>query len=374
MNNTTTSFKSLALKNTVIFNPVLVQLIGICPIVGASTSMFSSVLLTVLLTLVLCLTSLVASVALKKVSRWLRVALYLIIGAAIICPVQFALEMLSVELELSTKIFLPLLAISSLTAVHCEQVSVKNPVKASLADSFALSIGYGVVFLITGFFRELLGKGTLFGIETAMPKVPGMLLPFGGLIVLAYLAVALRAYVNKFHPQFADESLIKIKRESLKIREAEQEAPVEEKPTEPEAVRVNEEPQQIELFSEFWEDAERPAPKPKKKITIEKPSLSSPVKREEYVAENVEINKEEINPPETDAQAPTQTAPQIPVEPEAPVQKAPAAEESVPETKTSASEDYFSSISQGFDDLIRSIEADTFTAKNKNNTQENGKE
>ncbi len=372
MNNTTPSFKSLTLKNTVIFNPVLVQLIGICPIVGASTSMFSSVLLTVLLTAVLCLTSLIASAALKKVSRWVRVALYLIIGAAIICPVQFALEALQVNLELSTRIFLPLLAISSLTAVHCEQVSVKNPVKASLADSFALSIGYGIVFLITGFFRELLGKGTVFGIETIMPvNFSGMLLPFGGLIVLAYLAVALRAYVNKFHPQFADESLIKIKRESLKIREEEQKPSAEEVQAIPEPVHENEEPQQIELFNEFWEE-ERPVPKPKKKITIEKPSLSAPEKREDYVAAPVAPPAEETQPEEPVATQAEATEPQSSAPSEAPVQAAETEKEAAP--TTSASDDYFSSISQGFDDLIRSIETDTFTAKNTNNKQDNGEE
>ena len=93
------------------------------------------------------------------------------------------------------KIYIPLIAVNSMTAVHCEQFSVKNSVKLSLYDAAAAGFGASIVFLVVGAVRELLGTGRLFDC-VIYPEDYGMLLFVlapGAFLALGYLI----AIVNK---------------------------------------------------------------------------------------------------------------------------------------------------------------------------------
>lgn len=207
-------------KGAFIFNPVLVQLVGICPIVAAAGSVTSALLLSAAFAADMIVTCVIASAAMKDFPRYLRVALYLLFGLAIVCPMMYVLEeAMQLSLPLGTSIYLPLMAINSVAAVHCEQFSVKNSVRDSFADALAVSIGYSAVFVITGAIREYLGSGTLAGRALPLPfKLSGMLMPFGGLIVLAYLAVLLKWYISRFHPEYLGETIMKIQNTSFSAR------------------------------------------------------------------------------------------------------------------------------------------------------------
>ena len=67
-------------------NPVLVQVIGICPIAAAATSLMNSLLLSLVFTFSLILSEVIASALLKKFSRWVRMGVYALIGVAAVFP------------------------------------------------------------------------------------------------------------------------------------------------------------------------------------------------------------------------------------------------------------------------------------------------
>jgi len=146
--NKTPSFKDIFLKNAVIFNPVLIQLAGLCPVVAASTSLKSSAMLSAVAFAELIAVSVIASALLKKLPRWVRVPLYFVIGLALICPALWYVETQTLTvLSMSMKIFIPLIAINSVVAVHCEQFAVKNDVKTAFFSSAAAGIGASLVLL-----------------------------------------------------------------------------------------------------------------------------------------------------------------------------------------------------------------------------------
>lgn len=238
---------NMLFKGSLIFNPVLVQLVGICPIVAASTSLFSSVLLSLVFAADMIITCVIASAAMRDFPRFIRVALYLIFGLAVTCPIMYILEEFTdLTLSVSTSIYLPLMAVNSVAAVHCEQFSVKNTVRDSFADALAVSLGYSAVFIVTGTLREYLGSGSIAGHPAPLPhKLPGMLMPFGSLIILGYLAVVLKWYISKLHPQYLEETIMKIQNTSFKLRRVpEAPAPVHKVPA---AVRPDEAPDEFEL-------------------------------------------------------------------------------------------------------------------------------
>ena len=196
------SFKEILKKGALIYNPVLVQLVGLCPVVAASTTFVQAAALSVAMCLELFVACFAASTFLKNFPRWIRVPLYFLIGIIFVCPVLYYFETYSlIDISLGMKIYIPLTAINSVVAVHCEQFAVKNNVRLALYDAAASGIGVSVIFLITGAVREILGRATFAGIPVNIPvTLHGMTLPFGCLILLGFLAAGLKAFAAKYYP------------------------------------------------------------------------------------------------------------------------------------------------------------------------------
>ena len=203
--NKSPSFKDIFLKNAVIFNPVLIQLAGLCPVVAASTNLKSAVMLSAVALAELIAVSVIASALLKKLPRWVRVPLYFVIGLVLICPALWYVETQTLTvLSMSMKIFIPLIAINSVVAVHCEQFAVKNDVKTAFFSSVAAGIGASVVFIVAGALREIIGLSSLGGIELNLPVAfRGMTLPFGCLILLGFMSAALKTFIGKKYPEYS---------------------------------------------------------------------------------------------------------------------------------------------------------------------------
>ena len=258
------SLHSMVLKGAWIFNPVLIQTAGICPAVAASTDFISALYFTVLFTFITFLTCFAACAALKKVPRWVRVAVYMILGIAVIFPALRLSEVLGLGINARIQVYLPLLAVNSVTAVHCEQYSVKHSVKESMIDAFAVCLGFGAVLLLTGAIREILAYSSIAAVPLNLPvKLSGMVLPFGCFIILGYLAMFLRWYISKYHPKYLELTSVKIKETEFGLRKGQDDssdygdefedeadepaAPSAPQPEEP----VNTEPEEI-VFDDMW--------------------------------------------------------------------------------------------------------------------------
>ncbi len=210
MNDKNPSLKSMIHTAGFLRNPVLVQVIGICPVAAAATSLINALALSVVFSLSLILCEIIASLFLKKVSRWIRMGIYSIIGIVIILPVMYLLEKHSLALLSSLGIYLPLMAMSSFNCVHCEKFAVKNSVKMSFFDAVASSVGYCAILIIAGAFRELFGNGTLLGFDIPfIDGLRGLLFPFGGLLLIGMLSAFHRSRLIKNHPDKVGDDELK---------------------------------------------------------------------------------------------------------------------------------------------------------------------
>lgn len=222
----TPSFKDMLIKNAVILNPVLVQLVGLCPVVAASSSLKNAVILSAVACAELIAVCVIASALFKKLPRWARVPLYFVIGLVLICPVLWYVETKTLTvLSLGMKLFIPLIAINSVVAVRCEQFAVKNSVKSAFYDAASAGIGASVVFVIAGALREILGSGSIGGIALDIPvQYKGMALPFGCLVLLGFMAAVLKTFIAKKYPDYtAEETELAEEKQAEAVHEAEQE-------------------------------------------------------------------------------------------------------------------------------------------------------
>ena len=189
-------------NSAVIKNPLLFEAIGLCPVVAIAHSLKLAVFLAVVTAVELIVCEIITSKFLKNVRRYWRVALYTIFGVAVIFPIMYVTNRLFPNMSANFGIYLPLMAVNSLIALHCERVAVKNDVKTSFIDAVSASLSYGVVAIIVGFLRELFANGTIWGNNLNLTvKLPAFLMPFGGLILMGFLAAGLKAFIGAKYPE-----------------------------------------------------------------------------------------------------------------------------------------------------------------------------
>ena len=210
------SFSDALFSSTFIHNPVLIQAAGLCAIVAVATTLKTAVLLAAAFFPVLIITQVFACVALKRVPRWIRVAIYLLLGTAIISGIIYAIDIFVPEIRLGSGIYLALTAANSIISLHCEKLAVKTDLRHAFFDSVATALGYAAVIIPVGALREIIGSSTIWGVNIRVPVIyPAVLMPFGGFIFIAFFAAALKALINKRFPEQSAETEMKIKKTSV---------------------------------------------------------------------------------------------------------------------------------------------------------------
>ena len=245
------SFSDALFSSTFIHNPVLIQAAGLCAIVAVATTLKTAVLLAAAFFPVLIITQVFACLALKKVPRWIRVAIYLLIGTAIIAGIIYAIDTFMPEISLGAGIYLALTEANSIIALHCEKLAVKTDLRHAFFDSVATALGYAAVIIPVGALREMIGSSTIWGANIKVPMTyPAILMPFGGFLVLAFFAAALKALINKRFPEHSAETEMKIKKTSVIVSKKnlpENLAPAEEEKETAEAEETVETEETVEV-------------------------------------------------------------------------------------------------------------------------------
>jgi len=193
------------LAGAVLQNPVLVQAAGLTAVIVAGTTLQGALWISAVTALHLILCELLASL-MKPIPAWLRVAVYFAVGLAIACPMTFFVDYLTDKLYASgldilagpsalspLRLFLPLMAVNALTAMRCERYAILHTPGDALRDAVANSLGYAAVAVVTGGLRELLGYGTLLGVQLSKNlHIRGLWMPFGGFLLLGAMAALLK--------------------------------------------------------------------------------------------------------------------------------------------------------------------------------------
>ncbi len=219
----------LFLRNAGLFNPVLVQAVGLCPVVAMATSLRGSALLALVAAVVITLSELIASLCMKRIVRWVRIALYILLGGVLVLPFMMFLEKHEPELFSSLGLYLPIMAVNSLVVLRCERFAVKIKPISALKDGLTASFGYAAVLIAVGSIREILGSGSIGGfVFKPNHNLTGLLLPFGGFLMLGFFAAFLRSIISAYWPRYLDR-----KQPKPHVRRKPKKAPV---PVEPETL------------------------------------------------------------------------------------------------------------------------------------------
>lgn len=189
------NFKKQFKEGLITKNPVLVQLLGLCSVLAITTSLFNGIGMGISVTIILICSNVVISLLRKVVPDKIRIAAFIVVISGFVTMVDLLAQAFVPALSRSLGVFLPLIVVNCIILGRAEAFASKNNVLTSAADGLAQGIGYTAVLLIMCIVREILGSGTLGGVQV-MPSsyqpVMLMVLPFGGFLTLGALIAAVQ--------------------------------------------------------------------------------------------------------------------------------------------------------------------------------------
>ena len=144
-------------------NPVLVQILGMCPTLAVSTSLFNGIGMGICATLVLMCSNLVISLLRNIIPNKVRIAAFIVVIAGFVTCVDLLLKAFVPALSDSLGVFIPLIVVNCIILGRAEAVAYKNPPLASVVDGLTQGIGFTCALTILSVAREFLGSGTFGG-------------------------------------------------------------------------------------------------------------------------------------------------------------------------------------------------------------------
>lgn len=146
-------------------NPITIQVLGICSALAITAELQASVVMAISVIFVMGVGNVVISLMRNIIPSKIRIIVQLVVIATLVIIVDQVLKAFAYELSKTLSVFVGLIITNCIIMGRFEAFALGNNVWRSLLDGIGNALGYGVILIIVGFFRELLGSGTLFGIK-----------------------------------------------------------------------------------------------------------------------------------------------------------------------------------------------------------------
>lgn len=146
-------------------NPVIVQVLGICSALAVTAKLEPAVVMTISVTAVLALANVIISLLRNTIPTSIRIIVQLVVVAALVVIVDQVLKAWNYEVSKALSVFIGLIITNCIIMGRLEAFAMSNRPWPSFLDGIGNGLGYGIILIIVGFFRELLGSGTLFGYQ-----------------------------------------------------------------------------------------------------------------------------------------------------------------------------------------------------------------
>ncbi|MCL4409063.1 MAG: NADH:ubiquinone reductase (Na(+)-transporting) subunit D [Gammaproteobacteria bacterium] len=204
-------------------NPIALQILGICSALAVTTSMSVSLVMSLAVIFVTAFSNLFVSLIRNHIPSSIRIIVQMTIIASLVIVVDQILKAYAYEMSKQLSVFVGLIITNCIVMGRAEGFAMTNTPGMSFLDGVGNGIGYGFVLMVVGFFRELLGAGSVFGF-TILPTVQdgGWYVP-NGLLLLppsAFFIIGLMIWVIRaVNPEQVEDNEFKMK-QNTKPQEA----------------------------------------------------------------------------------------------------------------------------------------------------------
>ena len=146
-------------------NPTFVQMLGMCPTLAVTSSAINGAGMGLSTTCILVLSNAFISLLRKVIPDKVRIPSYIVIIASFVTVIQFLMQAYLPSLNDSLGIYIPLIVVNCIILGRAESYASKNKVLPSIFDGLGMGLGFTIGLTLIGMFRELIGKGCVFGFQ-----------------------------------------------------------------------------------------------------------------------------------------------------------------------------------------------------------------
>ena len=180
-------------------NPVIIQVLGICSALAVTSKLEPSLVMAIAVVIVAAFANVIISLLRNTIPNRIRIIVQLVVVAALVTIVSEVLKAFAYDVNKELSVFVGLIITNCILMGRLEAFALGNGPWPSFLDGVGNGLGYGWILVVVGFFRELLGSGSLLGIDV----IPEALYNFGyednGLMILPPMALIVVAVIIWVH-------------------------------------------------------------------------------------------------------------------------------------------------------------------------------
>ncbi len=144
-------------------NPVTVQVLGICSALAVTAKLEPALVMGVSVTVIVAMANVIISLLRNTIPNRIRIIVQLVVVAALVTIVSEILKAFAYDVSVQLSVYVGLIITNCILMGRLEAFAMQNKPLPSLLDGIGNGLGYAKILIIVGFFRELLGSGTLLG-------------------------------------------------------------------------------------------------------------------------------------------------------------------------------------------------------------------
>lgn len=183
-------------------NPALRLVLGTCPTLAVTTLAMNGLGMGLSATFVLICSGMTVSALRKVIPDKVRLPAYITIIATFVTVLMMLVKAYLPSLNNSLGVYLPLIVVNCIILGRAEMFASKNGIVDSALDGLGMGLGFTLTLVLMGSVRELLGSGSIFGINLHLPVEPMIMFitPAGGFLVFGLL-MALVVWIEEKNGQ-----------------------------------------------------------------------------------------------------------------------------------------------------------------------------
>ncbi|MBR5511579.1 MAG: NADH:ubiquinone reductase (Na(+)-transporting) subunit D [Bacteroidaceae bacterium] len=183
-------------------NPVVVQVLGICSALAVTSQLEPAIVMGLSVTVITAFANVIISLLRKTIPNRIRIIVQLVVVAALVTIVSEVLKAFAYDVSVQLSVYVGLIITNCILMGRLEAFAMQNGPWASFLDGIGNGLGYAIILVIVGFVRELLGSGSLLGIQivpdalydlgymnNGMMTMPAMSLIICGCVIWAHRAI-----------------------------------------------------------------------------------------------------------------------------------------------------------------------------------------
>ena len=180
-------------------NPVIVQVLGICSCLAVTAKLEPALVMGISVIAVLAFSNVIISLIRNTIPSNIRIIVQLVVVAALVIIVNQLLLAFAYDVSKQLSVFIGLIITNCILMGRLEAFAMGNKPWPSFLDGIGNGIGYTIILVIVGFFRELLGSGTLMGWQVVPQSFYDAGYVNNGLMILPPMALIVVACIIWVH-------------------------------------------------------------------------------------------------------------------------------------------------------------------------------